>query len=55
MLRAFSRLSQPDTADDKDNAHTAKHFSAGEGDRKGDVSTVWAIFSDNSKSQTFRG
>jgi hypothetical protein len=29
----------------KINAHTAKHFSAGEGDRKGGASAVWAIFS----------
>jgi hypothetical protein len=37
-------LRQP--ARKRGNAHTVKHFSAGEGDRKGGVSTVWAIFSD---------
>jgi hypothetical protein len=43
------------TAVEEDKAHTAKLFSAGEGDRKGGVSAVWAIFSDIiSNPQTFR-
>ncbi len=56
MLRAFSRVVPAFfTAVDKDKAHTAKLFSAGEGDRKGGVSAVWAIFSDIiSNPQTFR-